>query len=57
MHELDRCERELREKELALLRDFNDKNPCSSDLTTIKKLNILYHLVVVLVVFYLFNLM
>ena len=35
MHELDRREKELRERELALSRGFNDQNPCSSDLITV----------------------
>ena len=34
-HELDRREKELRERELALSRGFNDQNPCSSDLITV----------------------
>ena len=35
MHELDRREKELRERELALSRGLNDQNPCSSDLITV----------------------
>ena len=35
MHELDRREKKLRERELALSCGFNDQNPCSSDLITV----------------------
>ena len=35
MHELDRREKEVRERQLALSCGFNDQNPCSSDLITV----------------------